>query len=91
MALVRDYIESVDERGRAAPGAVKTSLITWSEAPGDPWPLDSRVACADAQVESSEIPKHDPSMELDAIKKLESMALNVEVDPFKRACASGIL
>ena len=47
--------------------------------------------CAAAQVESSEIPKHAPPTKLDAIKKLASMALNVEIDPFKRAFASGIL
>ena len=47
--------------------------------------------CAAAQVESSEIPKRDPPMKLDTIKKLESMALNVEVAPFRRAFAYGIL
>ena len=47
--------------------------------------------CADAQVGSSEIPRHAPPTKLDAIKKLESMALNVEIAPFKRAFASGTL
>ena len=83
-ALSRGYLESVSDRGRTVPGDVKTSLITWSEAPGVPWPLATPLVCADAQVESSETPKHDPPMKLDTVKKLEAMALNVEISPFKR-------
>ena len=73
------------------PGAVKTSLITWSEALGVPWPLENPSVCAAAQVVSNETPKHAPPMKLDTVKKLEELAANVEVDPFKRAFASGIL
>ena len=58
VALLLDYLESVADRGRAVPGAVKSSLITWSEAIGAPWPLDNPLACVAAQVESGEIPKH---------------------------------
>ena len=91
MVLLQDYLESVAERVRAVPGAVKTSLIAWSEALGLPWPHDNPLACAAAQVESSEIPKHAQPMKLDTIETPESMALNVEIDPLKRAFAFGIL
>ena len=91
VVLLRDYLESVAERGRTVPGAVKTSLSTWSETLGVPWPIDNPLVCAAAQVESSEIPKHAPPAKLDTIEKLESSALNVEITPFKRAFASGIL
>ena len=46
---------------------------------------------AAAQVESSEIPKHSPPKKLDTVKKLEEIALNVEVTPPKRAFAAGIV
>ena len=75
VALLHDYLESVDDRGRTVPGAVKTSLSTWSEAIGVPWPLDNPLVCAAAQVESNEIPKHAPPMKLDTIKKLEAIAV----------------
>ena len=91
VALLHGYLEAVDDRGRTVPGAVKTSLITWSEALGAPWPPGNPLVCAAAQVESSEIPKHAPPMKPDTIKKLDSVALNVEIYPFKRTFASGIL
>ena len=91
VVLLRDYLESVADSGRTVPGAVKTSLITWSESIGISWPLDNPLVCAAAQVESSEIPKQAPPMKLDTIKKLELLALNVEISPPKRAFASGIL
>ena len=91
VVLLRDYLQSVAERGRAVPGAVKTSLSTWSETLGVPWPLDNPLVCAAAQVESNEAPKHAPPVKLDTVKKLENMALNVEVTPCKRAFASGAL
>ena len=91
VVLLRDYLQSVEERARAVPGAVKTSLNTRSEALGVPWPLDNPLVCAAAQVESSEIPKHAPQMKPGTVKKIEPTALNVEIDPFKRAFAAGIL
>ena len=91
VVLLHDYLESSAERGRTVPGAVKTSLSTWSEALGIPWPLDNPLVCAAAQVESNEIPKHAPPMKLDTVKKLEEIALNVEVSPFKRAFDAGII
>ena len=39
--LLRDFLESFDDRGRTVPGAVKSSLITWPDALGVPWPLDN--------------------------------------------------
>ena len=91
VVLLQDYIESVAERGRTVPGAVETSLGTWSDALGISWPIDNPLVCAAAQVESSEIPNHAPPVNLDTIKKLEEIALNVEVAPFKRAFAAGIV
>ena len=66
-------------------------MSTWPGSLGAPWPLDNPLACADAKVESSEIPKHAAPTKLDIVKKLETTALNVEVAPPKRAYASGIL
>ena len=40
VVLSRDYVESVADRGRAVPGAVKTSSSTRPEALGIPRPLD---------------------------------------------------
>ena len=81
VVLLRDYIESVADRGRAVPGDVKTSLSTWSEAHGTSWPLDNPLVCAAAHVGPSEVPKRAPPMKLETIKKLEVLALNVEVPP----------
>ena len=91
VVLLHDYLESVADRGRTVPGAVKTSLSTWSESLGISWPLETPLVCAAAQVESNETPKHAPPMKLDTVKKLEELAVNVEVAPFKRAFAAGIL
>ena len=91
VSLLLGYLESVADRGRAVPGAVKTSSITRSAAHGVPWPLGNPLVCAESQVGSSQIPKHDPPMKLDAVKKLEPLAVNAEISPFKRAFASGIL
>ena len=90
VVLLRDYLESVADRGRTVPGAVKTSLITRSEALGVPWPIDNPLVCAAAQVESNQVPKHDPPMRLETIKQLGALSINVEMTPLKRAFASGI-
>ena len=89
VALFHDYIESTADRGRTVPGAVRTSLSTWAESLGIDWPLENPIVCAAAHVDSNEVPKHAPPMKLDTIKKLEELALNVEVAPFKRAFADG--
>ena len=90
VVLLRGYLESVADRGRSVPGAVKTSLIAWYAALGAPWPIDNPLVCADAQVESNQVPKHDPPMKLDTIEKPDALAVNVEITPFKRVCAPGI-
>ena len=41
VVLLRNYIESVADRGRMVPGVVKTSLGTWSGALGISWTLDN--------------------------------------------------
>ena len=79
VSLLRDYPESVSDFGRTVPGAVKTCLSTGSEALGMTWALDNSLACADAQVQSSEIPNHDPPKKHGAIEKFEPMALNAEI------------
>ena len=89
VVLLRDYLESVADRCRTVPGAVKTSLSTWPDALGAPWPLGNPLVFSAAHVGSSEIHKHDPPTKLDTFKKLESMALNVEIAPFKRAFPLG--
>ena len=91
VVLLRDYLESVADRGRTSPGAVETSLITWSEAHGVPWPLDNPLVRSAAKGESGQVPKHDPPTKIDTIKKLDARAVNIEITPFKRAFASGSL
>ena len=91
VALLRDYLESVDDRGRDVPGAVKTSLTPRTAALVVPWPIGNPLARAAAQVESSQIPKHDPPTKRDTFNELDSLALNVEISPFKRAFAPRIL
>ena len=88
---MRDYIESAAGRGRAAPGAVKTSLSTWAESLGINWPLANPIVCAAAHVDSDETPKHAPPMKLDTVKKSDELALNVEAAPPRRAFAAGVL
>ena len=44
-----------------------------------------------AQVESSQIRKHDPPTQNDTVEKLEPFPLNGEISPFKRAFATGII
>ena len=88
VVLLRGYLESFADRGRTVPGDVKTPLIARSEAIDAPWPLDNPLVGAAAHVESSEIPKHAPPTKHDTTKKLESLALEVEISPFKRAFAS---
>ena len=91
VVLLRDYLESVSDRGLSVPGAVKTSLITWSEAIGAPWPIDNPLVCAAAQVGSNQVPKHDPPMKFGDIKMLGALSINVEITPIKRSFPSGIL
>ena len=79
------------DRGRTVPGAVKTSLITWSEALGISRPLENPLVCAAAHVDSNEIPKHAPPIKIDTIEKLEEVALNVEITPPMRVFADGVL
>ena len=89
--LLRDYIESAAGRGLEVPGAVKTSISARPEALGINLPLDNPIFCSAAHVDSNEAPKHAPQMKLDNVKKLEELTLNVEVAPFKRAFAEGVL
>ena len=91
VVLLRDFLESAADRGGTVPGAVKSPISAWSEALGFPWPLDNSLVCAAAQAESNDTPKHAPPMRLETIKKLEELATNVEISPFKRAFATGIL
>lgn len=81
LSLLRDYVGSVADRGRPVPGAVRTARITWSEAPGVPWPLDNPIVCAAPHADSDLVPKHDTRTKHAAIKKLGALSINVEVAP----------
>ena len=89
--LLHDYIESTAERGRTVPGEVENPRSIWAEAIGVNWPIDNPLVCAAAHVDSNDNPKHAPPAKLDTVKKLEELALNVEVAPSKRAFSTGVL
>ena len=91
MALLRDYIESLAERGRTVPAAGKRALSIWADDLGVDWPLTNPLVVSAATVETNEAPKQAPSMDLETLKKIERLATNVEANGNKRAFAAGIL
>ena len=90
-ALLRDYLESVADRGRNVPGDVKSPLITRPEDLGVACPLDNPPRLCRCAVRIERYPMHAPPMKPDTVRKLELLAPNVEIDPFKRAFSAGIL
>ena len=87
---LRDYIESVAGSGRTVPRAVRDSPTAWPEAIGISRPPKHPLLRVAAQFGPNEIPKHAPPTKLGAIRKLEEVALNVEVAPFIRAFLLGV-
>ena len=90
VALLRDYLESLDERGRTAPSSAKHALSVWADALGIYWPLSRALVCSDAIVESDENSKKAPEMSLSTLRAIEEMAASKLTSPHKRAFASGI-
>ena len=91
LVLLRDYLESLKERGRTAPAAARHALTVWSDALGVEWPLARPLVVSAATVEGNEDPTQEPAMDIDTIRKLENTATNVDVALNKRAFADGIL
>ena len=91
VVLLRDYLESLAERGRTVPAAGKHALSAWADALGIDWPLTNALVTAASVVESNETPKQAPAMTLNTVRALEEMALDTLVSPYKRAFAAGIL
>ena len=60
LVLPHDYLESLTERGRAAPSAGKHAIDARPEALGIDWPLTNPLVLSAAIVESNEEPKHAP-------------------------------
>ena len=89
--LVRDFLESLKERGRTAPSYAKHALTVWPDALGIDWPLTNPLVLSAATVESDEDPRQAPAMDVETVRKLEDAASNVEIPISKRAFAAGIL
>ena len=79
-ALLRDYLESLAERGRTAPAAAKHALTVRAEALGIDSPLTNPLVCSEALVETTETPKQAPSMSLSTVRAFEEMAVNKPVN-----------
>ena len=67
------------------------ALTVWDEALGAEWPLANPLIDPSAMVEANRPPKQAPSMDLDTVRKIEQLTAEVDVNVYKRACASGIL
>ena len=91
VVILRDYLESLAERGRTVLATAKHSLTVWAEALGIDWPLANTLVCSAAVVESTETPKQAPSMSVKTLRAFEEIASNNLVSPYKRAFAAGIL
>ena len=61
---IRDYLESLAERGRTVPATAKHALAVWAEALGIDWPLAHSLVGSAATVDSNESPKQAPAMSL---------------------------
>ena len=59
--LVRDFLESLKERGRTAPSYAKHALTVWPDALGIDWPLTNPLVLSAATVEFDEGPRHAPA------------------------------
>ena len=91
LALIRDYLESLAERGRTVPAAGNHALCVWADALGIYWPQTNPLVLSAAVVESNDEPKQAPAMELITVKAIERIALDPDVCVYKRAFAAGIL
>ena len=89
--LLRDYLESLAERGRTVPATAKHALCVWAEALGIDWPMSHNLISAAVTIESNEDAKQAPAMEVSTVRKLEELACNKEVSAYKRAFAASIL
>ena len=91
VVLIRDYLESLAERGRTVPATAKHALSVWAEALGIDWPLTHALVCSAAIVESNETPKQAPAMELSTLRAIEETDVGKLTTAFKRAFAAGVL
>ena len=85
MVLIRDYLESLAERGRTVASSGKHAPAVWSEALGIDWPLTNPLALSAGVVESNEEPKQAPSMSLDAVKAIDALPQTQKLAPTNEA------
>lgn len=58
--LIHDYLVSLAEWGRTAPGTARHALMVWYESLGTAFPLSNPVVLSDSTVESSDEQKDPP-------------------------------
>lgn len=91
VVLIRDYLESLAERGRTAPASAKHAPKVWVEALIIDWPLTRTLVRSAAAVDSNDAPKQAPSMSLSTLRAMGEIATNKSATPYKRAFAAGAL
>ena len=64
VALPRDYLESLAERGRTSPASAKHALTVWPDALNIDWPPSHAIVTSAASAESNEPAKQAPAMSL---------------------------
>lgn len=70
LVLLRDYLESLEERGRDAPGAANHALSVWSATVGIGWPLSDGLIAAAVSVGPSESPKQAPAIRVSTLRAI---------------------
>ena len=70
VVLIRDFLESLAERGRTVPASDKHALTVWAEALSIDWPLTHTLVCSAAAVDSNGAPKQATSMSLSTLRAL---------------------
>ena len=76
LVLLRDYPESLAERGRTAPNAAKHALTVCAEAIGIDWPLSNGWIAAAATADSNDAPEKAPEMSIETVRALGRFAAN---------------
>ena len=90
IVLIRDYLESLAERGRTVPGAAKDAISLFADAIGIEWPLTHPLVLAAETVEANDFTRQAPPTKLDTIKQVESLARNKLAPPYQLAFSAGV-
>ena len=89
--LIRDFPESLQERGRTAQASAKHALTVWADALGLDWPITNPLVLSEATVGSNKGRRQAAEKDLETVRKLEETATNVDGVSNRRAFAAGIL